>query len=136
MQEDYQSLGLTLGRHPLEILREQGKLGASVTALGLTQCQHNSEVYVAGLVTCRQRPGTSAGVTFVTLEDETGCINIVVWLSTAKRQLKTLVKSRILQVYGKLEKDENSGVTHIVAYRLLDLTDAIKQLEITSHDFH
>lgn len=136
LQEDYQSLGLTLGRHPLEILREQGKLGASVTALGLTQCQHNSEVYVAGLVTCRQRPGASAGVTFVTLEDETGCINIVVWLSTAKRQLKTLVKSRILQVYGKLEKDENSGVTHIIAYRLLDLTDAIKQLEITSHDFH
>lgn len=136
LQEDYQSLGLTLGRHPLEILREQGKLGASVTALGLTQCQHNSEVYVAGLVTCRQRPGTSAGVTFVTLEDETGSINIVVWLSTAKRQLKNLVKSRILQVYGKLEKDENSGVIHMIAYRLLDLTDTIKQLEITSHDFH
>ena len=134
--EDYHSLGLTLGRHPIEILRQQGKLGRSISALALRQQPNNTEVYVAGLVTCRQRPGTSAGVTFVTLEDETGSINVVVWLATAKRQLKTLVQASILQVYGKVEKDTASGVTHIIAYRLLDLSAALKQLASQSHDFH
>ena len=124
--EDYHSLGLTLGRHPIEILRQQGKLGRSISALALRQQPNNTEVYVAGLVTCRQRPGTSAGVTFVTLEDETGSINVVVWLATAKRQLKTLVQSSVLQVYGKVEKDAASGVTHIIAYRLLDLSATLK----------
>jgi len=60
----------------------------------------------------------------------------VVWLATAKRQLKTLVQASILQVYGKVEKDTASGVTHIIAYRLLDLSAALKQLASQSHDFH
>ncbi|MGB1091389.1 MAG: error-prone DNA polymerase, partial [Oceanobacter sp.] len=113
--QDYSATGLSLGRHPMELLRSQGKLGASVTASSLQQCPHNSEVYVAGLVTCRQRPGTSAGVTFVTLEDETGNINVVVWLSTAEKQLATLTKSKILQVFGRLEKDDASGIVHVIA---------------------
>jgi len=135
LAEDYHSLGLSLGRHPLEIMRQQGTLGDSVTALGLKHCAHGDEVYVAGLVTCRQRPGTSAGVTFVTLEDETGNINVIVWLATAQRQLKTLVQSRILQVYGKVEKDPDSGVIHLIAYRLLDLSRALP-LPPNSRDYH
>ncbi|MFT6858102.1 MAG: error-prone DNA polymerase, partial [Thalassolituus oleivorans] len=134
--EDYHSMGVTLGRHPIEILREQGHLGSSITALGLRQLNHGDECFVSGLVTCRQRPGTAAGVTFVTLEDETGCTNVVVWLRTAQQQLQTLLNARIMQVYGHVEKDINSGVTHLMAYRLLDLSSALKQLEIKSHDFH
>ena len=134
--EDYQSLGVTLGRHPMEVLREQGLLGNSVTAAGLKQLRHGDESYISGIVTCRQRPGTSAGVTFITLEDETGCSNIVVWLATAKRQLDTLIHARLLQVYGKVEQDPESGITHMIAYRLLDLSGSLERLKVQSHDFH
>ena len=134
--EDYQSLGVTLGRHPMEVLREQGLLGNSVTAEGLKQLKHGDESYISGIVTCRQRPGTSAGVTFITLEDETGCSNIVVWLATAKRQLDTLIHARLLQVYGKVEQDPESGITHMIAYRLLDLSGSLERLKVQSHDFH
>ncbi len=133
--EDYHALGLSLGRHPLELLRQQGKLGSSLPASELIHQPHASEAFVAGLVTCRQRPGTSAGVTFVTLEDETGNSNVVVWLSTAQRQLKTLVSARILQVYGRIEKDDNSGIVNIIAYKLLDLSHLLA-LCSQSHDFH
>ena len=134
--EDYQSLGVTLGRHPMEVLRERGVLGNSVRAEELKQCQHGDECYTSGIVTCRQRPGTASGVTFVTLEDETGCSNIVVWLATAKRQLNTLMHARLLQVYGKVEQDPESGITHMIAYRLLDLSGSLERLEVQSHDFH
>ncbi|MEK9766159.1 MAG: OB-fold nucleic acid binding domain-containing protein, partial [Thalassolituus sp.] len=134
--EDFQSSGVTLGRHPIEILREKGFLGDSVSAAGLRERAHESECYIAGIVTCRQRPGTASGVTFITLEDETGCANIVVWLGTAKRQLATLMHARVLQVYGKIEKDEKSGITHVIAYRLIDLSHALGHLKTKSHDFH
>ena len=134
--EDYQSLGATLGRHPMEVLRDQGMLGASVTAEGLHQCRHGEECFVSGVVTCRQRPGTAAGVTFLTLEDETGCTNVVVWLNTAKRQLDVLLHARLLQVYGKVEQDPESGITHLIAYRLLDLSGSLEKLNVQSHDFH
>ncbi|ASP39526.1 error-prone DNA polymerase [Bacterioplanes sanyensis] len=134
--EDYHSLGLSLGRHPLEILREQGKLGNSLKACELIQQPHDSEGFVSGLVTCRQRPGTSAGVTFVTLEDETGSSNVVVWLSTAQQQLKTLVSARILQVYGRIEKDPGSGIVNVIAYKLIDQSHLLHGLSANSHDFH
>ncbi|WP_221801782.1 error-prone DNA polymerase [Oceanobacter mangrovi] len=134
--QDYQALGLSLGRHPIEILREQGKLGQAYSAASLKFQAHETELWVAGLVTCRQRPGTSAGVTFVTLEDETGNINVVVWLDLAKRQLQELTQARILQVFGKLEKDDHSGILHIIAYRLNNLSSEMEQLAVSSHDFH
>ncbi|MAS26504.1 MAG: error-prone DNA polymerase [Oceanospirillaceae bacterium] len=136
MLEDYQTLGLTLGRHPMAILREQGMLGNSLSAAELLQRQHNDEGFVCGLVTCRQRPGTAAGVTFVTLEDESGCVNLVVWLSTAERQLKALTQSRILQAYGRIEKDSASGITHVIAYRLADMSSLLDNLKTTSHNYH
>lgn len=134
--EDYQSLGATLGRHPMEILRDQGILGESVTAAGLHHRRHGDECFVSGVVTCRQRPGTAAGVTFITLEDETGTANVVIWLATAKRQLDLLLHAPLLQVYGKVEQDTDSGLTHLIAYRLLDLSGSLERLKIDSHDFH
>lgn len=143
MLEDYQSLSLSLGRHPIEFMREQGLLGNSLAADELKQIQHDTEVFVAGLVVGRQRPGTASGVTFVTLEDETGNINVVVWSSTAHKQLKDLVKSKVLQIYGRLEKDESSGLIHIIAYRLIDLSASMDAMEamssrlaIGSRDYH
>lgn len=134
--EDYSSLGLTLERHPLALLREQGKLHPkSLSAEQLHELHpHKQAVVVCGLVTGRQRPGTSSGVTFVTLEDETGNTNVVVWLSTARRQRKALLMAHLLQVNGVLEKE--GDVVHVVANHLLDRSDLLATLRIRSRDFH
>lgn len=134
--EDYSSLGLTLERHPLALLREQGQLHPK--ALSAEQLQelppHKQAVVVCGLVTGRQRPGTSSGVTFVTLEDETGNTNVVVWLSTARRQRKALLMAHLLQVTGVLEKE--GDVVHVVANHLQDRSDLLSGLRLPSRDFH
>jgi len=132
--EDYASLGLTLGRHPLDLLRERGQLPACITAAALKDLHHGQAVSVAGLVTGRQRPGTASGVTFVTLEDETGNINLVVWLATAKAQRKALLNARLLHVRGILERQ--GDVIHVIAGQLNDLTGEIASLSVPSRDFH
>lgn len=134
--EDYSSLGLTLERHPLALLREQSQLHPR--ALTATQLQelpaHKQAVVVCGLVTGRQRPGTASGVTFVTLEDETGNTNVVVWLNTARRQRKALLTAHLLQVNGVLEKE--GDVVHVVANHLIDRSELLSRLRIRSRDFH
>jgi len=131
---DYASLGLTLGRHPLALLR--GKL----SALGLEDAEHmqrlphGSPVRVAGLVTCRQRPDTASGVVFVTLEDETGNMNIVVWHRLVERQRQELLGARLLGVHGTIERD--GEVVHLVARRLVDHSALLGPLETASRDFH
>jgi len=91
-------------------------------------------VRVAGLVTCRQRPGTASGVTFVTLEDETGFVNVVVWEDLAERQRRELLGSSLLGVYGKLERQ--GDVIHVVAGRLVDHSATPGELVTHSRDFH
>lgn len=132
--EDYQSLGLSLGRHPLSLLREQGLLEGCLNAEDLLQVAHGKPVTVAGLVVLRQRPGTSSGVTFVTLEDETGNINLVVWLNTARTQRKALLTARLLKVKGILERE--GDVIHVVAGKLVDLSHHLGALQVKSRDFH
>lgn len=132
--EDYASLGLSLARHPLALLREQDHLRHCVTANDLTALAHGRPVAVAGLVTGRQRPGSASGVTFVTLEDETGSINVVVWLATARQQRRPLLTARLLRVHGILERQ--GSVTHVIAGRLLDLSHLISTLDVSSRDFH
>src|SRR6185436_2294295 len=83
---DYASLGLTLGRHPLALLRARFDRLGLVCAEKLRERPHGSLIRAAGLVTCRQRPDTASGVIFVTLEDETGTVNVVVWANLAERQ--------------------------------------------------
>jgi error-prone DNA polymerase len=85
-------------------------------------------------VLCRQRPQTAAGVTFVTIEDETGHANLIVWPSTAEAQRKALLKSRILLVGGTVQHEE--GVLHVLAGKLTDLHDWMDGLEVKSRDFH
>ena len=131
---DYASLGLTLGRHPLALLRSRlDKLGL-LQSEKMHQLPHGSTARVAGLVTCRQRPDTASGVVFVTLEDETGNINVVVWNRLVERQRGELLGARLLGVHGSIERD--GDVVHLVARRLVDYSALLGPLETASRDFH
>ncbi len=131
---DYRSLGFTLGRHPLEMLRGELACRQVLTAKQLEQAANGAEVRVAGLVTARQRPGTASGVTFVTLEDESGQVNVVVWLSLAEKRNRILVAAKLMEVRGELQRE--SGVTHVIARDLVDHTMLMSELRFRSHDFH
>jgi len=131
---DYASLGLTLGRHPLALLRERLQRQRMVTAAELKALPHGRLARVTGLVTGRQRPGTASGVTFVTLEDETGMVNVIVWRDLAERQRKELLRSNLLTVYGTVERE--GEVVHVIAGHLRDQTLLLGRLLTRSRDFH
>jgi len=131
---DYAATGLSLRRHPLAVLRERSQGRGIVTAKALWDKRNGSVARVAGLVVCRQQPMTASGVTFVTLEDETGQINLVVWPGTAQAQRKALLKARLLAVTGTVQQED--GVLHLVAGRLEDWSERIGGLAVDSRDFH
>jgi error-prone DNA polymerase len=131
---DYASLGLTLGRHPLTLLRSRLRKQRMATAMELRTFPNGRIARAAGLVVTRQRPGTASGVTFLTLEDETGHVNVVVWRDLADRQRSELLGSRLLAVYGVLERQ--GEVAHLIASRLKDLTPLLGDLVTRSRDFH
>lgn len=131
---DYQSLGLTLHRHPLALLRPKLSALKIITAQTAKQLPHKTRARMAGLVTLRQRPGTAGGVNFVTLEDETGLLNVVVWASLAQTQRRALVESRLLLVDGILESAD--GVQHLIAERLSNLNAMVEGLDARSRDYH
>jgi error-prone DNA polymerase len=131
---DYASLGLTLGRHPLALLRGHLKKLQTIEARALQLLHSGSQARVAGLVTCRQRPDTASGVIFVTLEDETGCMNVVVWRRLIERQRKELLGARLLGVQGVIERD--GEVVHLIARRLFDHSALLGPLATSSRDFH
>jgi error-prone DNA polymerase len=131
---DYATLGLTLRRHPLALLRERlGRRGIR-SAAQLAEARNGQFIRIAGLVTCRQRPATASGVIFVTLEDETGYMNLIVWRDLAERQRKELLGSRLLSVAGEVQK--HGRVVHVLARRLEDLSALLGRLAAASHDFH
>jgi error-prone DNA polymerase len=131
---DYASLGLTLGRHPLALLRGHLAKLQAVTAGGLQPLSSGTRVRVAGLVTCRQRPDTASGVIFLTLEDETGCINVVVWRRLIERQRREVLGARLLGVQGVIERE--GEVVHLIARRLFDHSALLGPLATASRDFH
>jgi len=131
---DYASLGLSLGRHPLALLRDRLQRDRLLTAEALSRLPHGRLVRAAGLVLNRQRPGTASGVTFLTLEDETGHVNVVVWRDLAERQRRELLGARLLAVYGTLERQ--GEVAHLIAGHLRDLTPLLGDLMTHSRDFH
>jgi len=131
---DYASVGLSLGRHPLALLRDTLRRQRLVTAKELRAYPHGRIARAAGLVISRQRPGTASGVTFLTLEDETGQINVVIWRDLADCQRPELLGSRLLAVYGVLERQ--GEVAHLIAGRLKDLTPLLGDLVTQSRDFH
>jgi error-prone DNA polymerase len=131
---DYASLGLTLGRHPLALLRSRLQQHKLINAEELQALPHGSAARIAGLVTCRQRPDTASGVIFVTLEDETGNVNVVVWKAVGERQRAELLGARLLAVRGVIERD--GEVVHLVARRLEDYSRLLGPLAAASRDFH
>lgn len=134
LHADYATLGTTLGPHPMALLRGALRQRRCCSSRELPAVEHGRQVSVAGLVVGRQRPQTASGVIFVTLEDEHGMVNVVVWNDLAERQRRVLVSSRLLQVDGRLESVD--GVRHLIARRLQDLTSLLSGLDVKSRDFH
>jgi error-prone DNA polymerase len=130
---DYRSLGLSLERHPLELLRARLDRYRYLRAQRLPALANGARVAVAGLVVTKQRPGTASGVTFVTLEDETGHVNLVVWRQVAERYRPALLNARLMGVSGELQIE--GEVIHVIARELVDHTQLLGNLVVASRDF-
>jgi error-prone DNA polymerase len=130
---DYRHLGLTLGRHPLALLRAPFDRRSVVRARELAQLPDGACVAVAGLVTTRQRPSTASGVTFVTLEDDTGNVNLIVWKNVGAAHRRALLEARLMEAQGKLQRE--GLVTHVIVERLHDRTRLLGRLVTQSRDF-
>jgi error-prone DNA polymerase len=123
---DYRQLGLTLRSHPMLLLRPRLNALCLSSAQAVRRARNGQLIRAAGLVTCRQHPETAKGTTFVTLEDETGYVNVVVWARLAERQRRELLFSRLMAVAGKVEK--KGEVVHLIAGRLMDHSSLLGEL--------
>ena len=131
---DYAHTGLTLRRHPLALLRPRLETRGILTAAQLRGMKQGMTVRTAGLVITRQRPGSAQGVTFVTLEDETGYVNLIVWRNVADRQRQALIGSRLMGVAGELQLE--GEVMHVIAHRIVDLSRWLGRIATSPRDFH
>ena len=123
---DYQTLRLSLKAHPMGFLRRSMTKQGYRCAADLTQMRHRQGVKLAGLVLIRQRPGSAKGVCFITLEDETGVANLVIWPKVMEANRKTVMQARLMDVQGVVQRD--GAVIHVVAYTLTDRSDALERL--------
>jgi len=125
---DYQTVRLSLKAHPMHFLRAHYSAQGFVTAEQLKDIRDGKRLSIAGVVLIRQRPGTSKGVVFITIEDETGVANLVVWPDVFERQRKIVMGARLMAVHGMVQKDPDSEVIHVVAGRLEDHTAMLRHL--------
>jgi error-prone DNA polymerase len=135
---DYQTLGYTLREHPMLLLRGEEPFKRCTKQSELIHLRHKGFVRVAGLVTCHQRPGTAKGTMFLTLEDETGNMNVVVWKGTQETYRKILLTAQLLLIKGTVEiatEHVTQPVVHIIAGQLHDYTDRLQGLLVKSRDF-
>jgi error-prone DNA polymerase len=138
---DYASMGLTLRRHPVALLRSRLAKMKLLSAQQLHDLPHNRQVGACGIVTVRQQPQTANGTIFVTLEDETGPVNVIVWKHVREQQRDALLHSKLMAVRGVWQRDVDSGgqVRHLIAEQLEDLTPLLGRLgrhRSSSRDFH
>ncbi len=134
---DYQALGIPMGAHPVALLRRHLDRFGVRPANELAAYPDGRPARASGLVTHRQRPGTARGVVFVTLEDDTGQVNIIVWPDLVERYRAALLGSRLMTVYGVWQRDAGSGqVRHLVARRIVDHSALLGRLVTRSRDFH
>ena len=133
IRNDYASTGLTLGRHPIALMRGQLRHRRAVTARELHGRPHGTRLRACGLVTMRQRPATASGTIFITLEDETGTVNVVVWPRLWEKQRAELIGASVLAVDGVLETD--GEVHHLIADRVHDFSELADRLASHSRDF-
>ena len=134
---DYRALGLTLHRHPLALLRSKLAEFKVEPASRLRGFPHGRLARASGLVTHRQRPETAKGTVFVTLEDETGAVNVIVWPKIAEQQRTPLLGATLLTVYGQWQRqgEGDQAVMHLLAARLIDHTALLQGLVSRSRDF-
>jgi error-prone DNA polymerase len=125
---DYQTLRLSLKAHPMSFLRKSMARQGYRRASDLRQMHNGQAISLAGIVLVRQRPGSAKGVCFITLEDETGVANIVVWPKVMVTFRKVIMGARLIDVRGVVQKDKDSAVIHIVAHELIDRSDALFSL--------
>ena len=140
---DYRATGLTLRRHPLALLRPRLAEKGFLTAAQLDALPDGENVAACGIVTLRQQPSTAKGVIFLTIEDDTGLINIIVWKSIRQNQRAEVLHARLLAVYGTWQRSEEAGnlegfglIRNLIAERLEDLTPLLGRLGTASRDFH
>ncbi|MDT8840009.1 error-prone DNA polymerase [Paraburkholderia fungorum] len=131
---DYRTLGLTLGRHPLELLRPRLLAQRLLPASTLAGFRNGQLARACGIVTVRQRPGTAKGVMFITLEDETGQVNVIIWPSLLEKQRREALGSSLLAVYGVWQRE--GEVRHLVAHRLVDASHLLGSLVTSTRNFH
>ncbi|MRV76009.1 DNA polymerase III subunit alpha [Duganella sp. FT92W] len=131
---DYRSQGLTLARHPLALLRPQLLAKRFLPASTLNSFEQGWPARGCGIVTVRQRPGTAKGVLFITIEDETGNVNVIVWPALVEQQRNEVLNASLLGVYGVWQRE--GTVCHLVAKRLVDLSHLLGRLKTGSRDFH
>ena len=131
---DYATQGLSLTAHPLSLVRGQLRRRRACLASQLLAMEHGRWIRHAGLVTVRQRPATASGITFLTLEDETGQVNVVVRRDIAERQREVFLGAVLMAVDGELQAVE--GVRHLIARRLHDYGDLLPGFGAVSRDFH
>jgi error-prone DNA polymerase len=139
---DYRALGLTLRRHPLALLRPQLARRGLLSAGQLDALPDGRRVAACGIVTVRQQPSTAKGTTFLTLEDESGSINVIAGRPLRERQRDELLHARLLAVWGVWQRSEDEGlmpghgrVRNLVAHRLQDLSEWLGKLALGSRDF-
>lgn len=125
---DYQTVRLSLKAHPMHFLRAHYSAQKFVTAEQLKSLKDGRRLSMAGVVLIRQRPGTSKGVVFITIEDETGVANLVVWPHVFEKQRKIVMGARLMAVHGMIQRDPDSEVIHVVAARLEDHTGLLSRL--------
>ena len=131
---DYRTIGLTLRSHPLALLRPKLDERSFLTAEQLQGMGDGRQVSYCGIVRLRQRPETAKGVVFVSLEDETGNVQVIVWPSVRDEQTKELMRSRLMAVKGRWQREGEA--CSLIAAELEDLTPLLGQLETTSREFH
>jgi error-prone DNA polymerase len=131
---DYGSTGLSLRRHPLALLRPHLSRLRCLSGKELRALPHGTPVITAGMVITRQRPGTATGVVFLTLEDETGQINVIVWSSLVTRHRRVVTGAHLMRVEGEIQRD--GEVLHVIARRLRDYSPLLGELIVNSRDFH
>ncbi|WP_295801725.1 error-prone DNA polymerase [uncultured Microbulbifer sp.] len=129
---DYSSTGLSLREHPIALLRKQHKYRNLLRACDLPRCRDGQQVKILGLTTCRQRPGSASGVMFLTLEDETGVVNVVLWEQVQLRYRAEIKGGNILLIEGRLQVSDDTregkySVTHLIAQKILCLEYEILQ---------
>ena len=139
VMEDYASIGLTLRKHPMAILRAEFPFNKCKRFADLGHLTHKGFVRIAGIVTGKQRPGTASGVLFMSLEDETGTSNVVIWNATQKRFKTQILTGKLLIIKGTVEiltQGVTVPVIHVIAGHIEDVTPRLQSLALKSRDFH